>query len=100
MFGDGTQATPRVVLDLQITRAERELPSHRDLKAWLIIPLVVGSDLTPSIKTALTGIKTALTAVLGATPLLTKLSAMGAPWIDFLKKHAFKLFRDDLGTAD
>jgi hypothetical protein len=61
--------------------------------AWLIIPLVVGSDLTPSIKTA-------LTAVLGATPLLTKLSVMGAPWIDFLKKHAFKLFRDDSGTAE
>ena len=35
--------------------------------AWLIIPLVVGSHLTPNIKTA-------LTAVLGATPLLTK------PW--------------------
>ena len=57
--------------------------------AWLIIPLVVGSDLTPSIKTA-------LTAVLGATPLLTKLLAIalrGRPTIDFLKRHSFKLFR-------
>jgi hypothetical protein len=35
--------------------------------AWLIIPFVVGAHLTPSIKTA-------LTTVLGATPLLTK------PW--------------------
>ena len=54
--------------------------------AWLIIPLVVGSDLTPSIKTA-------LTAVLGATPLLTKLLAialLGRPTIDFLKRHSFK----------
>jgi len=37
--------------------------------AWLTIPLVVASDLSPSIKTA-------LTAVLGATPLLTKLLAI------------------------
>ena len=52
--------------------------------AWLIIPLVVGSDLTPSIKTA-------LTAVLGATPLLTKLLAialLGRP-NDRLPKKAF-----------
>ena len=64
--------------------------------AWLIIPLVVGSDLTPSIKTA-------LTAVLGATPLLTKLLAialLGRPTIDFLKKHSFNLFRNDSGAAD
>jgi hypothetical protein len=54
--------------------------------AWLIIS---GSDLTPSIKTA-------LTAVLGATPLLTKLLAialLGRPTIDFLKKHVPQRFR-------
>ena len=64
--------------------------------AWLIIPLVVGSDLTPSIKTA-------LTAVLGATPLLTKLLAialLGRPTIDFLKRHSFKLFRKDSRPTD
>jgi hypothetical protein len=55
--------------------------------AWLIIPLVVASDLSPSIKAA-------VTAVLGATPLLTKLLAialLGRPTIEFLKKHSFKL---------
>ena len=54
--------------------------------AWLIIPFVVGADLTP-------GIKTALTAVLGVTPLLTKLLAialLGRPTIDFLKRHPLK----------
>ena len=64
--------------------------------AWLIIPFVVGSDLTPSIKTA-------LTAVLGATPLLTKLLAiafLGRPAIDFLKRHSFKRFRNNSGHAD
>jgi hypothetical protein len=55
--------------------------------AWLIIPLVVASELSPSIKAA-------ATAVLGATPLLTKLVAialLGRPTIEFLKKHSFKL---------
>lgn len=64
--------------------------------AWLIIPLVVGSNLTPSIKTA-------LTAALGATPLLTKLLAialLGRPTIDFLKRHQFKLFRKDSRPTD
>ena len=64
--------------------------------AWLIIPLVVASDLSPSAKTA-------LAAFLGATPLLTKLIAialLGRPTIDFLKKHSFKLFHRDSGTAD
>jgi hypothetical protein len=64
--------------------------------AWLIIPLVVGSDLTPSIKTG-------LTAVLGATPLLTKLLAialLGRPTIDFLKRHSFELFRKDSRPTD
>ena len=64
--------------------------------AWLVIPLVVGSNLTPSIKTT-------LTAVLGATPLLTKLLAialLGRPTIDFLKRHSFKLFRKNSSPAD
>jgi hypothetical protein len=59
--------------------------------AWLIIPLVVASDLSPSVKTA-------LTAFLGATPLLTKLIAialLGRPTINFLKRHSFKLLRRD-----
>jgi len=64
--------------------------------AWLIIPFVVASDLSPSVKTA-------LTAFFGATPLLTKLIAialLGRPTINFLKRHSFKLFRRDSGGAD
>ena len=55
--------------------------------AWLTIPLVVASDLSSSIKAA-------LTAILGATPLVTKILAialLGRPTIEFLKKHSFKL---------
>jgi hypothetical protein len=52
--------------------------------AWLIITLVAATDLSP-------GVKTALTAFFGATPLLTKLIAT----INFLKRHSFKLFRRD-----
>ena len=37
--------------------------------AWLIVPLVIASGLSPSVKTA-------LTAFLGVTPLLTKLLAI------------------------
>jgi hypothetical protein len=57
--------------------------------AWLVIPVVVASDLSPSIKSG-------LAAFLGATPLLTKLIAialLGRPTINFLKKHSFRLFR-------
>ncbi|HAH64564.1 MAG TPA: hypothetical protein DCL72_03595 [Rhizobiales bacterium] len=64
--------------------------------AWLIIPLVVASGLSP-------GVKTALTALFGATPLLTKFIAiglLGRPTINFLKTHSFKLFRRDSGSAD
>ena len=64
--------------------------------AWLIIPLAVGSNLTPSIKTA-------LIAVLGATPLLTKLLAialLGRPTIEFFQRHWFKPFGNDSGAAD
>jgi hypothetical protein len=63
--------------------------------AWLIIPFVVASDLSPSVKTA-------LTAFLGATPLLTKLIAiglLGRPTINFLKRHSFKLFRGSGGAG-
>jgi hypothetical protein len=61
--------------------------------AWLIIPVVVASDLAPKVKTA-------LTAFFSATPLLTKLVAvalLGRPTIDFLKRHSLKFFRRDLG---
>jgi hypothetical protein len=64
--------------------------------AWLIIPLVVASDLSPNIKSG-------LTALLGATPLLTKLIAialLGRPTITFLKKHSFKLFRRSVGGGE
>ena len=62
--------------------------------AWLIIPIVVASELNPNVKTP-------LTVFLGATPLLTKLIAialLGRPTINFLKRH-FKLFRRDSGGA-
>ncbi len=64
--------------------------------AWLIIPIVVASDLSPSIKSG-------LAAFLGATPLLTKLIAvalLGRPTINFLKKRSFKLFRRSAGGGD
>jgi hypothetical protein len=64
--------------------------------AWLIIPMVVASDLSPNIKSG-------LAAFLGATPLLTKLiaiSLLGRPTINFLKKHSFKLFRRSAGDGD
>jgi len=59
--------------------------------AWFIIPLVVASDLSPTVKTA-------LTAFFGATPLLSKLIAialLGRPTINFLKRHYLKLFHRD-----
>jgi hypothetical protein len=64
--------------------------------AWLIIPFVMGSNLSPTIKSG-------LAAFLGATPLLTKLIAvalLGRPTISFLKKHSFKLFRRSVGGSD
>ena len=64
--------------------------------AWLIIPVVVASDLSPDIKSG-------LAAFLGATPLLTKLIAialLGRPTINFLKKHSFRLFRRSVGDGD
>ena len=56
--------------------------------AWLIIPIVATSGLG-------SGVKAALTAFLGATPLLMKLIAiglLGRPTIDYLKSHSFKWF--------
>jgi hypothetical protein len=64
--------------------------------AWLIIPLVVSSGLSPNVKTA-------LTAVLGVTPLATKFIAvalLGRPTINYLKKHPLRLFRGKSGPAD
>ncbi|HET7852387.1 MAG TPA: hypothetical protein VFK91_06555 [Methyloceanibacter sp.] len=61
--------------------------------AWLIIPVVVASDLAPNIKAA-------LTAFFSATPLLTKLVAvalLGRPTLDFLKRHSVKFFRRGVG---
>jgi hypothetical protein len=64
--------------------------------AWLIIPLVVSSGLSPNVKTA-------LTAVLAATPLAAKFIAvalLGRPTINYLKKHPLRLFRGKSGPAD
>ena len=64
--------------------------------AWLIIPLVVASGLSP-------GIKSGLAIFLGTTPLLMKLIAialLGRPTINFLKKHSFKLFRRSVGGGE
>ena len=61
--------------------------------AWLIIPFVAASDLG-------SGVKAAVTAFLGATPLLTKLVAiglLGRPTTDYLKKHSFKWFNRGSG---
>ncbi len=57
--------------------------------AWPVIPFVVTSGLSPHAKAI-------LTAVLGATPLLTKIIAialLGRPTINYLKKHPLKWFR-------
>jgi hypothetical protein len=59
--------------------------------AWLIIPIVAASELS-------LGVKTALATVLGATPLLTKIIAiglLGRPTINYLKQHPLKWFRRD-----
>ena len=60
-----------------------------DYSAWLLIPIVVGSDLTPHFKTA-------LIATLGATPLLTKIAAValfGKEAIHFLKRYLGRVWR-------
>jgi hypothetical protein len=61
--------------------------------AWLAIPFVATSNLGSEVKAA-------VTALLGATPLLTKLVAiglLGRPTIDYLRRHSFKWFDRDSG---
>ena len=63
--------------------------------AWLIIPIVLASGFRPEVKTA-------LAAILGATPLLTKIIAialLGRPTINYLKKHPLKWFHRDSGMG-
>jgi hypothetical protein len=62
--------------------------------AWPIIPIVVASNLSPEVKTA-------LGAFLGAIPLLTKIIAialLGRPTVNYLRKHPLKWFRPKSGT--
>jgi hypothetical protein len=57
--------------------------------AWSLIPAVVASNLHP-------GFKSALAALLGATPFMSKLAAvalMGRPAYDFFKKSVLKSLR-------
>jgi hypothetical protein len=57
--------------------------------AWSLIPVAVATDLHP-------GAKSALTALLGATPFLTKVVAvalMGRPAYDFFKRNVLKSLR-------
>jgi hypothetical protein len=57
--------------------------------AWSLIPAVVASDLNP-------GIKSALAAILGATPFMSKFIAvalMGRPAYDFFKRSVLKSLR-------
>ena len=57
--------------------------------AWTFIPVVVATDLS-------TGAKSALTALLGATPFITKIVAvaiMGKPAYDLFKRTLLKSLR-------
>ena len=57
--------------------------------AWSLIPAAVSTDLHP-------GFKSALTALLGATPFLTKILAialMGRPAYEFFKRTILKSLR-------
>lgn len=57
--------------------------------AWPLIPFVVLADLDP-------GIKSGLTAVLGATPFMSKfvvIALMGRPAYDFLKRTVWQWIR-------
>jgi hypothetical protein len=57
--------------------------------AWPLIPVVIASDLAPSVKAALSGL-------FGATPFLGKVAAvalMGRPAYQFLKKTVFQKLR-------
>jgi hypothetical protein len=57
--------------------------------AWSLIPAAVATDLHP-------GAKSAIAALLGATPFLTKIAAvalMGRPAYDFFKRSVLKSLR-------
>jgi hypothetical protein len=57
--------------------------------AWPLIPIVIAADLEPAVKTA-------LSAMFGATPFLTKVIAialMGRPAYQFLKRTVFARLR-------
>jgi hypothetical protein len=57
--------------------------------AWLLVPVVVKSDFAPHIETS-------LIALLGVTPLLSKLAALalfGKPIIDLVKRYALKFWQ-------
>jgi hypothetical protein len=57
--------------------------------AWTFIPVVVATDLS-------TGAKSALAALLGATPFMTKIAAvaiMGKPAYDLFKRTVLKSLR-------
>lgn len=62
--------------------------------AWSLIPVTVATDLHP-------GAKSALTALLGATPFLTKVAAvalMGRPAYDLFKRTVLKSLRIRAGS--
>lgn len=64
--------------------------------AWTLIPVVIATDLEPTVKAALTGL-------FGATPFLTKVLAvaiMGRPAYRFLKKAIHNFIRRRTGRAD
>ena len=62
--------------------------------AWSLVPVAVATDLHP-------GAKSALTALLGATPFLTKVAAvalMGRPAYDLFKRSVLKSLRIRAGS--
>jgi hypothetical protein len=62
--------------------------------AWTLIPVAVATDLHP-------GTKSALTALLGATPFMTKVVAvalMGRPAYDLFKRSVLKSLRLRAGS--
>jgi hypothetical protein len=62
--------------------------------AWSLIPVAAATDLHP-------GVKSALTALLGATPFLTKVAAvalMGRPAYDLFKRSVLKSLRIRAGS--
>jgi hypothetical protein len=64
--------------------------------AWPLIPVVIASDLTPTVKAALSGL-------FGATPFLAKVAAvalMGRPAYQFLKRTVFKRLREKWGRQE